>query len=246
MELKVSKSNINISKYKDIAIPVGFIIIALAILLLVGFKSFGSLAPLKESIAASQARLTGLEERRRNLEIISGMSGILDENIALVVSAVPEKDEVSGLLSQIQQIAGEAGVTLKSLQYTGSSKGYKSEKAPINSREENGLFVQVSVDGSYSQLVKFLELLENARRIVNFESLRLSAVSKEDLTRLNGSLSATGYYLEQKAAREVSGNEKIIDFRSGDLNKILEELRSYKRYETKSLLVEPDVEEPIL
>jgi len=246
MELKVSKSSINISKYKDIAIPVGFIIIALAIFLLVGFKSFGSLAPLKESIAASQARLTGLEERRRNLEIISGMSGILDENIALVVSAVPEKDEVSGLLSQIQQIAGEAGVTLKSLQYTGSSKGYKSEETPINSREENGLFVQVSVDGSYSQLVKFLELLENARRIVNFESLRLSAVSKEDLTRLNGSLSATGYYLEQKAAREVSGNEKIIDFRSGDFNKILEELRSYKRYETKSLLVEPDAEEPIL
>jgi len=250
MEL-ITNLTSSILKYKGILFPALLLLVAGAILFFVGFKSFNSLSDIKENILLSQDRLSALSEKRKNLEIVSGMAGVLDDNLFLALDALPEKDEISALLSQIQQISGEAGVYLNSLQYTGASKATSANAGEAkNLGAENGLFAQTMVTGSYSQLIKFLELLENARRIVSFESLRLGAISKEDLTKLNVSLSITGYYLGQEILTPslASGMSVKADFRSGNLNKVLEKLRGYKKYENINIApvpVEEQITEPI-
>ncbi|MFH1566231.1 MAG: type 4a pilus biogenesis protein PilO [bacterium] len=239
MVLKPTNLNFNFAKVKEMVLPIVFITVALAVLFLVGFKSFTSLSGIKEEIIQSGNKLTELVERRGSLEVITGMSGVLEENIVLSLDALPEKDEISALLSQFQQISGESGLKLSSLQYTGSSKEEISE---------NGLYVQIAVEGSYQKTVKFLELLESARRIVSFESLRLNAISKEDPSVLSVSLSATGYYLKPTVVKTgLSGDVAAltrVDFRSNNLNKVLENLRLYKKYENIAP-IQPEVIEEI-
>lgn len=249
MELKPSKLTFNLAsytvatKYKGLLLPAVFTLCAVVVLFLVGFKTFYNLPNIKSDISKAQSRLVILETKSKSLEGISGVSGVLDENIALALEALPEKDEISALLSEVQQISGEAGVKLSSLQYTGVAKALNlQEEQNVKASDigESGLYVQAAVEGTYQQLVKFLELLENARRVVSFEFLHLSSVSKDDLTKLNMSLNITGYYLKPKVSAAASPDTPVkIDFRSSDLNKVLEELRSFKRYE--NIMVQSEV-----
>jgi len=243
MEAKTNDLNVAMSKYKEAVLPVVLTLISLSLLFFVGLNSFNSISVIKEDLSLSQSKLTVLEEKRKNLEAIAGMAGVLDDNLALAVNALPEKDEISALLSQVQQISGEASVNLNSLQYTGNSRSSSNQGADAKKTGlENGLFVQTTVMGTYQQIIRFLELLENARRVVSVESLRLSTSSKEDVSSLNASLSITGYYLERSPQSISSATSPVrADFRSVSLNQVLEKLRSYKRYEN---IAPKPIEEP--
>jgi len=256
--MRLSKTNVSLKGSKDMVVAALLFVMSAALLGLVAYPSFSSLSSLKAEADSHNQELDSLTARRENLEALSNISATLDDDLNLVKKAVPDSNEIPALLSQVQQIALESGVSIKTLQYSGSAGSSlqaapEVQSPPASAEEDLGapspsegalpspksptssskILVQVNVSGSYQQMVLFLKTLESARRLLSFESLRLASDSKEDISHMALSTNLTGYY-----SPSVSSPNQSMDLKGALFKNIIETLRSYKEYENKEIPAE--------
>ena len=113
---------------------------------------------------------------------------MLQNDIPIVLAAVPENPQLPTLIGQIQSLAKEKNITLSSLQ------SYEVEAA--NSKSPDKDFYSFSFvatgEGAYVDIIDFLSSLTNMQRVITIEELLIGKGGSTNLLQFN--IKATAYF----------------------------------------------------
>ena len=221
-------------------------------ILLIAFLSVGVIYPqyqnyqfLKEQIPAKQAELSKISAFVDYLNNLAALQDKLNSNKELASQAIPIEEETPYFLDQVIQIAGEAEVELDGLVfggfYTDPTLISNTTDSPVISKNFN---VKATFIGNYSQSQRFLELLENARRLASVKSVNLIILTDEKRSEelknktndenpvlYTSEVLIEGYTMKDPVVSDLSIETMVNQPRVED---VLEQLEKMKKYEVNT------------
>ena len=175
----------------------------------------------REKVEEREELLAKLEQKNSVLSKYASQINDLDTDLLLVRNAVPREEKIPELMTQIQDMAREASVSISGLQYGGSKSGKEDEVKSVQ--------LQLSVEGEYSQIEELFKLFENSSRIVVLNQFGLR---NQHEASTSANLGLSSFYL--KAPDKTKIEEPIEeDFTSDPFKKIIEKIEDLKLYEVK-------------
>ena len=211
---------------------------------LVIYPSAQSLPLLKTELESKEALAAQLLQKNNNLTKLRDFKTVVDENSALVMRALTDEPYVPQLLTQIDRISKESGLTITRLNYS-FSESAASNAAPAVAVDTEGLPVTVAVapagpvpsfvnvgmtaESNFSQLVAFFKNLENSSRLVDIDTFRYSTEKGEEESSLNVSLSLFSPHIkvESSAVTDDPVNLTLSDAKFVSLINKIKDLRYY-------------------
>lgn len=152
----------------------GFLIIV-AVLVVV----FGALPLYNKSkdndlaISSKQQELDVLVKKIAELENSRRLLGSIQENSSLLDQVVPTDDDIPVVMTMIQILANESAVKINSFNYSGLTYS-PVVSAPTTTSAETGqndaFTMNINVTGRFDSVLKFLQSLENSRRLIDVSS----------------------------------------------------------------------------
>jgi hypothetical protein len=127
-------------------------------------------------------------------------------------------------LNQIDAIARTAGMSVTKLSYSFSAK-QQAETGTVQIVE-----VSMSTESSFDQLVQFLDLVENAARVVTMTNLRYTYDNKETLV-YNSTFNLESPYLMIESAA-VTDEPIYVDIFSPEFTGFMDKVKGYTYYES--------------
>lgn len=211
-------------------LPVGgSVVFGALILLLVALPRIGNFSSISEEIEGSQKRLTTLKEKGVKLADLLTHQEALDSDLSVIDAALPEKENVPELLSQIEKIASESGVSIRALHFGGGSGIPAVSGKPGATGKYSTVQLQAEAEGSFANLVSFLTNIENASRLIFVDNLRFNQETVREATLLRVSLALTSFFVtlpeDTSLMRPVA-----LNLNSSSLNNILEKLKPLRIY----------------
>lgn len=218
--------SITLVKYKELILENIKIVIGLAgsalLALFVIMPAVANLPKLYESNKKQQVQLNSLSKRLSKINTLVSTQQAVKSSVTLADRALPSKDDVPGLMNQIQAIATSSGVVLKSLQFSGITKSDDGSYKKIN--------MQAVMEGNFANFLAMLSNLETTSRLIDVNSVSFDSQKGGGLTASIG----LGAYFIEPGAVGVSGN---LDFSSSLITKTLDYLKKLKPYEPQSINV---------
>lgn len=143
---------------------------------------------LQKQISDSQQVESDLQTKIQNLNELHQSYALLNNDLSVVQSALPQTPSVPTLTGQIQHIAQNSNVSLKSLQV---SQVQLSQTPPATA--PNSYTLNIEAEGDDSNIFTFLNSLTSFNRIIT-----LNAISLQQDTLTHGttvSIRATTYFM---------------------------------------------------
>jgi len=200
------KFNLNIDKTAIKSFLINFLVplICIGIIAVLGFlvlyPSFKTYNPLKKEVADKNTLSTQLATKLANLESLKEFKSVVEQNSTLVQQVLVNEAMVPQLLTQIDQVARESGLTVTKLNYSFSDPTIKQVSADGETFLPESPFKTVDVslgtDGNFDQLVTFLANTENSARLVSVDTFRYTTAEKDASTFLNISFSLKSPYMK--------------------------------------------------
>ncbi|MEK7610786.1 MAG: type 4a pilus biogenesis protein PilO [Patescibacteria group bacterium] len=208
-------------------LPLGSsVVLGLLVVLLIAVPRISNLAALKSEIKDNQTKLGNLKEKYVKLTDLLAHQEALESDLSFIDAALPDKENIPELLSQIEKIASESGVSIRALHFgTGASEPAKTGKE----KKFATVQLQAEADGSYANLGSFLNNLENASRLIFVDSLRFSQETIRDTQRLRVSLSLTSFYVTLPGEIALS-RPVTLNLNSPALSRVLEVIKPLRIY----------------
>lgn len=164
---------------------------------------------INNEIKGKEATIAKIDKKIVDLKTASNLLQTQSQNLALIDQAVPSEAELENLIRQIETTAINSSVELKSL--TSSElllKGSQEKKRKVNDvsalpNNPEELPISFSVSGEYQNLFVFLQLIENLRRPVKFDTFIFNtSKSAEDAKTITLTISGRVPFLmtEQKVS----------------------------------------------
>ncbi|MFH1392294.1 MAG: type 4a pilus biogenesis protein PilO [bacterium] len=172
MELNYLK----IKKFIPVLLILGFILILLFLII----PGQSKIKNLKLSIKAKQEALQNQEQQSQLFQELKESKKLEELNQIL-----PSNPEVPELLLQLENMASQNNLILKSINFTES---------------QNEITAQATLAGSYNALKNYIQALENNLRLIDLVSLNFQ--SPKDGSYYNFNLTIKAYY-EPKASKKV-------------------------------------------
>lgn len=146
-----------------------------------------ALVVAKENLFANESNAVGQVQN-----LIGQFQSIaaLQETVSL---ALPQEENVTGVLNQIQSIANLSNASLSS--FTIKPLAYEATREPLVKRL-GSLELTLSVSGSYGNLKQFLRSLETNVRIINISNFQFVPVGDPLLDNYNLNLVVETFYQE--------------------------------------------------
>ncbi|MBI4091264.1 type 4a pilus biogenesis protein PilO [candidate division WWE3 bacterium] len=231
MDINVSVKQKRVSKEAMIftILPLLFFTASLALVFFVAIPR-NKQKPLKETeLKQLKEKNVNLQKKIEKLNDLADFREIIEENTRLVDSALPSQADVPLLLTQIQQISKESGLSIANLSYSSSGSGVKNESSQVN--------VFMSAKGNFGQVKTFLTTLEKASRIIDISTLRITSQQGTQPDALGASaidlstvLVSSFLPVEDRAEIE---DPLTVDIRDQGFINIINKLKEYKIYENK-------------
>ncbi len=217
----------SIASYKQLIIENSKIVFglggSLVLFLFILLPTAGGLPGVYKKNNEQSAELKNVSQRLENINKLVSLQQSLKSSVSLVDKALPSSEQVPALMTQIQAIATESGVTLKALQFGGLVK--------IEGAAYRKISLQAILEGTFSNLFSLLKNLETSSRIVDVESVAF------DTRKGEGALSATlglaAYYLDASLAVKNEPGAAMTFTSKGGLD-TLDYLKKLKVYEPKT------------
>jgi Tfp pilus assembly protein PilO len=147
-----------------------------------------TIGKLVQEIKAKEITITTMDTKIANLTIAQATYNNEKTNIELLKTAIPDSPEPQNFVRQIESLTSESSVTLRNLTL-GEVKLIEngvstSRDVDPSLRSEGVMTISLTLQGSYTNLMNFLNQLENLRRPVKVKSFELTLASLEgnDLT----------------------------------------------------------------
>ncbi|MEW5707110.1 MAG: type 4a pilus biogenesis protein PilO [Actinomycetota bacterium] len=138
-----------------------------------------TLAGLESQWMAEEARFQQAKDSLVMLEEVRNNAAKTEAELASITSKMPSELELASLITELQNIANDAGVNLISIK--------PSATTPKDGFTE--LNVNISAVGSYVSLIDFIKRIENAQRQLKVDTIDIRVSQYPDLS-LNLMLSA--------------------------------------------------------
>lgn len=145
-----------------------------------------TIATLRKEISDSKFIDKKLQQKINNLSTLQDKYALLEQDLPLIISAVPIKPEIPLLVAQIQTVVKNSGASLESLQ----TFEVDLDKPGVQKKFFSFSFA-LSAQGTYNDLIEFIDTLTNMPRVVSLDSV--------SITRKTGQTSLLQLTLKGKA-----------------------------------------------
>lgn len=179
--LPVLKSSLKEEKTQVFA-TLAFTLVALSFFGLFAINpTLSTIAQLQKELSDAQFIDKKLEEKIINLRLLQQQYTTLGDDIPTIIGTIPHHPEAPLLTGQIRALTQKNGLTLSRLQV------FQVELAPpVQDNKEPLSFVfSLEVQGSYDNIVKFLDSLTNFSRVVTLDNLSLTQPLEGNNLQLN-------------------------------------------------------------
>ena len=224
-------------------VPIICVAASVLIVMFVLMPSYKELPELEMKLTSSTKLESALRKKLMNLNDLVDFKSVVEENSNLVNKALVSEELVPGLMTQIDRIAKEAGLTVNSLNYgLGSSKS--KEAATSTTVTYNIVTTNLDTTGSFAQLKTFMSTLEKAARLILIDNYRYSRneTAEGEKLGMNFVLVSPYLYVESNAITDDPIDLDISDEKFRELIGKIKALRYYDPYEIDAAI--PVVETP--
>lgn len=240
---KKRKININMTEFKETLInyivPLVSVLLIILILFFVLYPSYKSLPDLQGEVGRQTSLQNNLQSKLNNLNRLVDFENVVSENSDLVNKVLVSEELVPGLLTQVDKIARESGLTVTRLNYGLGATLTDESAGDINYKY---VTVNLGVSGTFDQLVTFLNNLENAARIINVDQMRysISKTEEETVLGINFVLVSPYIYVESTA---VTDEPIDLDISDDKFVNLINKIKSMKYYDPNLIDQSVPVEE---
>lgn len=218
----------DMTKIKGILINflVPLVCLGISVVLFIGviYPSINSGPTLTLELSQKLALDSQLQGKLDNLKKLVNFKKAVDENSELVSDVLVSETQVPELMTQIDLIAKESGITVKnlsnSLNTTAAGSGPKASAESV--------IVSMAATGTYDQLVVFFESLENSGRLVNVDNFRLS-IAGDTNSMVDVNLSLSSPYLSVQS-NAVTDDPVDLDISSKSFSTLMAKLKELRIY----------------
>lgn len=179
---------------KGYGLPVGCILISFVLLLIAVRPTFNKIMALRAEQAAARDSLSALTTKVEQLEGFASQSEALDGEFKRFDQAVPSESNVPTLLTQIQAIATLSGVDIAAMQFGGEAR---AAGTAAEGQKWAEVRLKLVVEGSFDNIVKLLQTLESATRVIDVESVQYNVQAGEGASTLAAELTLIAYYTSE-------------------------------------------------
>lgn len=160
------------------------------VLTLIALSLFGLLAigPTVSTIVQLQKQLedstfvnSKLEEKIKNLGLLQSAYDLIQNDIPIVLAAMPQTPTTPNLVGQIQQLAQDNNISISRMQVFQVDLT-KTDEGKIG---YSSYIFSIDAEGSYSNILAFLTSLTNFERIVSIDNLVISSTQTDKLPNFN-------------------------------------------------------------
>ena len=144
----------------EFVIPLVSVVISLVLVLLIIVPAIKTLPVATREVKNKQEQAEVLKNKIKVLEKLVDFKSVVDEDFMLLTAAIPSESQVPQLLTQIDQISKESGLSVVTMSYT------------LSNTLTGEVDVTLTAGGNYDQIVGFLSNLEKSSRIVELDNLR--------------------------------------------------------------------------
>jgi len=164
---------------------------------------------LYKDVKAKEALVALMDQKIDDLQKAYSLLNAQADKIPLIFSSVPQNPSPETLIRQIEGLAGQTSVNLsnvsveeEALVSQDSAPSANTQNAPAGEEKLSSsgkfIFFSTKVSGDYSQISQFLKNLENLRRPISFQSIKISTVQTEGITNnLSTLVSGKAPYLQK-------------------------------------------------
>lgn len=153
------------------------------------FLGFFAISPTLSTITELQKQLEDynfvenqLNQKITNLSILQQKYNLLQKDLPVIMSAIPQNPTAPFLFGQIQNIAKDSNVSLIRIQ----SSSIELSKQIEGADKYSSFNFSLEVEGSYKNMLIFLSSLSNYERILILDSISVNKNSeKKEGLRLN-------------------------------------------------------------
>ncbi|MCL5004087.1 MAG: type II secretion system protein M [Patescibacteria group bacterium] len=222
--------NFDLGRFKAVALENSKILAGLGggllLLVLVFLPTVGALAPTFNQLSNDKNTLADLKSQSQKINNYVSLQQPLKSTATLVDQALPDAGNIPDLMTQIQSIASGSAVTLRSLQFGGSTGGSKGSFQTIS--------LQAVFEGSYAGISSLLKNLESTSRLIGVSSISFDA--QKDPNDVSSTFVITAYYLPVAVSPAV--DQATLDFQSPATQKVLNFLKNLTPYTPQTTSVD--------
>ena len=148
-------------------------------LTLVALSFFGlfAISPTLSTIAKLEKELSDnkyvdqqLQTKINNLSLLQQKYALLQGDLSVIYAAIPKTPEAPTTIAQIQSLVVENNLKIISFQTFQA----EIEKTPTNPKQYSNFLFDLSAEGTYSDINKFITDLNSSQRIINLDTLSIS------------------------------------------------------------------------
>lgn len=228
MQLGLGKKKF--TPYISYILPIAGVAVAIGLTFFVTIPRFNSISDLQRERTQVEARWEKLQKKSAMLEELLAYKGSLADSFKLLGTALPSEDEVPLFMTQVQQIATDSGVGMSSLKYAGGKKAETGKKAAVETADLGRVRLQAVLEAPYAFLQGFISNLEKASRVINVDSVKFSAQSKE-MTIVSATLDLISYYTPIPEEKVIVDAPITLDLGAPEFIGLLNKVKALRVYE---------------
>ncbi len=168
-----------------------FTLIALSVFGLFAINpTLSTIAKLKKELKDSEFVHQGLQQKISNLSSLQKQYSLLQDDIPIVLSSIPNDPNVPMLIADIQSVAVSSDINVKSLQNFAVEL---AKQKPSTDKKYYSFSFSLAGMGGYDNILSFISSLSNMQRVVTFDVLSVNSTSNQnEPLRIN--VQGTAYY----------------------------------------------------
>ena len=175
-----------IKSYKSLILGLLFLIVSSAVSYFISYPLYNKYLANKSEIELKVEQISVLDKKLAQLEKVKQLADTIEKHNLLTEQAIASKDDIPVVMTMIQLIAENSGVAIESFSYSGMSRTVSTTKASSTSTSaptppgvgdsDNDAFkMNISVKGKFDDVLKFIQNLEDYRRLIDVSSFSYSA-----------------------------------------------------------------------
>ncbi len=139
---------------------------------------------LAEEVKVKLEEVRFEEQKLADLKVLEGEYSKIKDKVKEVDIALPQKEQLKELLSQISNISSSSGLYLKNFQPTSTARTTETNQLTSSEESYQTINLQCQFYGTFTSLKKALEAMEKNRRIIDITSLKARRVGTQEASNI--------------------------------------------------------------
>lgn len=226
-----SENSAQLTKFSNLAVPVGALVVSLLILIFVVWPKFSEVLRLRNANKDLTTRAFNLGQKTDKLSSLDNL--LLEQQLVSAEQLLPSDKGVFTLVAQIEKTAGASGVLLSRVELTPgnlSENAVPDKPVPAQSTGKEDLQVaskiqlKISVSSDYRSLVIFLSNILSLPRAVAIRDLTIAASSSSGSSQIKASMLLDAYW--KSLPKQLASIESAVEELTANEASRLERIRS--------------------